>query len=193
MTAVAFIPARSGSTRVSHKNIRPLAGHPAMAYSIAAALASGVFAEVICSTDSDRYAEIARHYGAIAPFLRPAEMAGPLSPDIEWVTHALDWLEAQGRTYDCFSILRPTSPFRLPATIQRAWAQFSADPGADSLRAVEKCRQHPCKMWVLRGSRMLPLIPFGPAEQPWHSSAYQALPEVYVQNSSLEIAWTAML
>jgi N-acylneuraminate cytidylyltransferase len=193
MTAVALIPARSGSTRVSHKNIRPLAGHPAMAYSIAAALASGVFAEVILSTDSERYAEIARHYGAAAPFLRPAQMAGALSPDIEWVTHALAWLKHQGRTYDCFSILRPTSPFRLPATIQRAWAQFSAQEGVDSLRAVEKCRQHPCKMWVVRGERMLPLIPFGPAQQPWHSSAYQALPEVYVQNASLEIAHTRVV
>ena len=52
------------------------------------------------------------------------------------------------------------------------------------------CHEHPCKMWVVRGDRMMPLIPFGPSEQPWHSSQYPTLPEVYIQNASLEIAWT---
>jgi N-acylneuraminate cytidylyltransferase len=63
----------------------------------------------------------------------------------------------------------------------------------DSLRAVEKCRQHPGKMWVVRGNRMTPLLPLNPAEQPWHSSQYQALPEVFVQNASLEIAWSRVV
>jgi CMP-N,N'-diacetyllegionaminic acid synthase len=185
---VALIPARAGSKRVADKNIRPLAGHPLIAYTIAAALQSEVFAAVIVSTDSPRYAEIARHYGAEVPFLRPAEFAGDLSPDIEWVEYTLEQLRDQGRSYTCFSILRPTSPFRLPETIQRAWRDFLAEEGVDSLRAVEKCGQHPGKMWVVRARRMLPLLPLGPAEQPWHSSQYQSLPEVYVQNASLEIA-----
>lgn len=188
--AVALIPARSGSVRVRHKNIRTLNGHPVIAYSIRAAIDSGVFAAVVVSTDSGLYADIARHYGAEVPFLRPAEYAGPTSPDIEFVRHALESLEQQGRAVDAFSILRPTSPFRLPETIRRAWGEFLAAEGADSLRAVEKCEQHPCKMWVLRGQRMVPLIPFGPAEQPWHSSQYPSLPEIYVQNASLEIAWS---
>ena len=185
---VALIPARAGSTRVADKNIRPLAGHPVIAYTIAAALQSEIFAAVIVSTDSAQYAEIARHYGAEVPFLRPAEFAGDLSPDIEWVEYTLKRLQDEGRSYDCFSILRPTSPFRLPETIRRAWREFLAEEGVDSLRAVEKCRQHPGKMWVVRERRMLPLLPLGPAEQPWHSSQYQSLPEVYVQNASLEIA-----
>ena len=185
---VGLIPARAGSKRVGDKNIRPLAGHPVIAYTIAAALQSEIFAAVIVSTDSPRYAEIARHYGAEVPFLRPPEFAGDLSPDIEWVEHTLGRLRNEGRSYDCFSILRPTSPFRLPETIRRAWRDFLAEEGVDSLRAVEKCRQHPGKMWVVRGRRMLPLLPLGPAEQPWHSGQYQSLPEVYVQNASLEIA-----
>jgi N-acylneuraminate cytidylyltransferase len=48
-------------------------------------------------------------------------------------------------------------------------------------------------MWVWRGNRLLPLLPLSPADQPWHSSQYQALPEVYVQNASLEIAWTRVV
>lgn len=192
-TAVALIPARSGSVRVRDKNVRPLAGHPLLAYTIAAARASGVFAEVVLSTDSERYAAIARHYGAEVPFLRPAEMAGERSPDVLWVEHALDELSRRGRTYDCFSILRPTSPFRLPSTIRRAWRELLAAEGADSIRAVEKCKQHPGKMWVLHGPRMTPLLPLWPDGHPWHSRQYQDLPEVYVQNASLEIAWTRVI
>ena len=192
LKAVALIPARAGSVRVPHKNIRPLQGHPLIAYTIAAARTSGVFEAVVVSTDSEDYARVARYYGAEAPFLRDAAMAGSTSPDIEWVLHALDGLEAQGRRFDAFSILRPTSPFRKPETIQRAWAQFTAAEGADSLRAVEPVAQHPGKMWVVRGERMTPLMPLNPQGPPWHSQQMASLPKVHVQNASLEIAWTEM-
>ena len=192
-TIVALIPARAGSKRVPDKNIRLLAGHPVMAYTIAAALESGIFSDVIVSTDSEKYAKIAKYYGADVPFLRPPELAGDVSPDIEWLEYTLNKLAEDGRKYDCFSILRPTSPFRLPETIKRAWQEFLAEEGVDSLRAVEKCQQHPGKMWVIRGNRMMPLLPLSPPEQPWHSSQYQSLPEVYVQNASLEIAWTRVV
>jgi CMP-N,N'-diacetyllegionaminic acid synthase len=192
-TIVGLIPARAGSKRVPDKNIRPLAGHPVMAYTIAAALESDVFSDVIVSTDSEQYAEIARYYGAEVPFMRPPELAGDISADIEWLEYTLKRLQEIGHEYDCFSILRPTSPFRLPETIQRAWQAFLAEEGVDSLRAVEKCQQHPGKMWVVRRRRMMPLLPLSPPEQPWHSSQYQSLPEVYVQNASLEIAWTRIV
>jgi CMP-N,N'-diacetyllegionaminic acid synthase len=191
--SVALIPARAGSTRVKDKNIRPLAGHPVLAYTIAAARASGVFDAVVLSTDSELYADIGRHYGAEVPFMRPQAIAGNLSPDIEWVTHTLEKLREAGRSYDVFSILRPTNPFRLPTTIQRAWGEFMAQPDADSLRAVEPCKQHPGKMWVIRGKRMVPLMPLSPAEMPWHSCQYQSLPKVYAQNASLEIAWSRVV
>ena len=120
-------------------------------------------------------------------------MAGDVSPDIEWLAYTLNKLEKNDRNYECFSILRPTSPFRLPETIQRAWQAFIAQDGIDSLRAIERCQQHPGKMWVVRGNRMMPLLPLSPPKQPWHSSQYQSLPEVYVQNASLEIAWTRVV
>jgi CMP-N,N'-diacetyllegionaminic acid synthase len=182
---IALIPARSGSKRVPDKNVRPLGGHPTMAYTIAAALQSGIFTSVFVSTDSELYADIARHYGAEIPFLRPGDLAGDLSPDIDFVEYTLRRLQEQGQSYDCFSILRPTSPFRQAETIRRAWREFLAEEGVDSLRAG--------KMWVVRGKRMLPLLPLSPPEQPWHSSQYQSLPEVYVQNASLEIAWTRVV
>jgi CMP-N-acetylneuraminic acid synthetase len=188
-SCVAIIPARASSKRVVNKNIRVLNGHPLIAYTICAAVESGIFSEIVVSTDSKEYAEIARYYGASVPFLRPPEYAGDLSPDIDWISYTLKRLKNDGKDYHCFSILRPTSPFRLPETINRAWNAFILEEGVDSLRAVEKCREHPGKMWVVRGKRMMPLLPFGPEQQPWHSTPYQALPLFYIQNASLEIAW----
>jgi N-acylneuraminate cytidylyltransferase len=190
---IALVPARGGSKRVPNKNIRPLCGHPLIAYAVAAAEASEVFADIVVSTDNAMIAAVARHYGAEVPFLRPPELAADVSPDIEWVTFTLDELARAGREYAAFSILRPTSPFRLPETIRRAWAQFAARPDLDSLRAVERCRQHPGKMWVIEGEVMHPLLSEGPRTPPWHSTPYQALPPVYVQNASLEIAWTRVV
>jgi CMP-N-acetylneuraminic acid synthetase len=152
-----------------------------------------VFTDVIVSTDSSEYAALAKRYGAEVPFLRPVELAGDVSPDIEWVEHTLKSLAESGRSYDAFSILRPTSPFRSSDTIARAWAEFTAEEGVDSLRAVERCKQHPGKMWVVRGRRMTPVLPFTNGPHPWHSSQYQSLPEVHVQNASLEMAWTRVV
>ena len=193
LSAVALIPARQGSKRVPGKNVRRLGGHPVLAYTIAPALESGLFESVIVSTDSEETAAIARHYGAEVPFLRPAQLAGDTSPDIEWLEYTLAELKRGGRTWECFSLLRPTSPFRTPETLRRAWARFTAQTGVDSLRAVEKCTQHPGKMWVIDDDRMTPLLQAPDGAQPWHSTPYQALPPVYVQNASLEIAWSRLV
>ena len=189
-SVIALVPARAGSKRLVGKNTRPLAGHPLLAYTIAAAIESGVFQTVVVSTESSETAGIARHYGAEVPFLRPAEFAADLSPDIDWVRHTLAALRGAGRSFDAFSILRPTSPFRGAGAIRRAWTQFKDEEGIDSIRAVERCKQHPGKMWVIEERRMRPLLSGGPANPPWHSMAYQALAPVYIQNASLEMAWT---
>ncbi len=193
MRKVAFIPARAGSKRIKDKNIRALQGHPLIAYSIQSAIVSGIFDAVIVSTDSERYRAIAEHYGAEVPFLRPDDIAGEKSPDIEWVAYTLKRLADGGNDYDIFSILRPTSPFRKAETIRRAWQEFERSGRADSLRAVELCKQHPGKMWVIRNGTMTPLLPLTSESQPWHSSQYAALPPVYAQNASLEIARSAVV
>ena len=188
-SAVALVPARAGSQRVPGKNVRPLAGHPLIAYSIASALESGLFTSVLVSTDSAEIADVARRYGADVPELRPAELATATSPDVEWVE-----LVMRDRDEDAFSILRPTSPFRTGATIRRAWERFlELGDRCDSIRAVELVRQHPGKMWVLEGDLMRPLLEQPSGGTPYHSMQYQSLPRVHVQNSSLEIAWTRVL
>jgi CMP-N,N'-diacetyllegionaminic acid synthase len=178
---------------VPGKNIRDLAGSPLIAYSISAAISSEAFGAVVVSTDSAEIAEIARGYGAEVPSLRPPAMATATAPDIEWVRHALAELGEGERRFELFSILRPTSPFRSAATIRRAIDELVAlGDRADSIRAVRLCREHPGKMWVLGDGLMSPLLP-QPEGTPFHSRQYRALPEVYVQDSSVEVAWTRTL
>jgi CMP-N,N'-diacetyllegionaminic acid synthase len=189
-TVLALIPARAGSERVPGKNIRRLARHPLLAYAVATARQAGVFDRVVCSTDSTEIAEVARRYGAEVPFLRPAEYATSTSPDIEWITDTLDRLDER---YDLFAIVRATNPFRGPDAFRRGLEQLLATPEADSIRAVERVKQHPGKMWLVEGKTMRPLLDQSHLDAAWHAGQYQALPEVYVQNSALEIAWTRVV
>jgi N-acylneuraminate cytidylyltransferase len=190
--AVAFVPARSGSERVPHKNVRPLAGHPLLAYAIETALQSGAFERVVVSTDSEEIAEVARWYGADVPFLRPSEYATATSPDIEWLSYTLERLD---EAYDVFAIVRATNPFRGPDALRRGLEQLVATPEADSVRAVELVKQHPGKMWLLAEDErtMTPLLDQSHLDVAWHAGQFPALPPVYVQNSALEIAWTRVV
>jgi CMP-N-acetylneuraminic acid synthetase len=191
-SAIALIGARSGSERVPGKNVRPLSGHPLLAYAIATARLSGVFERVVVSTDLEAIADVARWYGAETPVPRPPEFATATSPDIEWIAHTLERLPER---YDLFAIVRATNPFRGPDAIRRGLEQLLAIPEADSIRAVELVKQHPGKMWTLAadGRTMAPLLDQSQLDVAWHAGQYQALPQVYVQNSALEIAWTRVV
>jgi len=185
---IALIPARSGSKRVKDKNIKVLNGRPLMSYTITEALESRIFDRVICSTDSNHYAEIASYYGAEV-YMRSKKIASSKSPDYLWVKSLIDNLIKENYTFDIFSILRPTSPFRNKNTIGSAIKKFYSAKNIDSLRAVELCGQHPGKMWIVNRDIMKPLFNKKINEVPWHSNQYASLPKIYVQNASLEIAW----
>ena len=183
---LAIIGARSGSVRVPHKNIRELGGRPLLAHSIVGALGSGIFDMVMLSTDSEQYAEIGREYGAEVPFLRPAQYATAISPDIEFITDTLAKLPG----FDFICLLRPTSPFRTVETIRLAWQAFQNEyPKVDALRAVTKIHEHPFKAWVVTGpSRMQPLLALkNDAGDPGHSVQYGTLPEIYSSAGSIDI------
>jgi len=190
---LALIPARSGSKRIQDKNIKLLDGHPLIAYSINSAIQSNIFHDIIVSTDSEKYKGIAEYYGARVPFLRPKEYAKDNSPDIEWVRYTLDKLKDRGKKYNFFSILRPTSPFRKSETIKRALNDFLLFKDADSIRAVEICSQHPAKMWLKKEKIITPVLAGDNNGVPWHSCQFTSLPEIYVQNASLEIARTSVI
>jgi len=188
----ALIGARAGSERVPGKNVRRLAGHPLLAYAIETARQSEVFDRIVVSTDSERIAQVARWYGADVPFLRPEEYSTSTSPDIEWIAWTLPQLDER---YDLFAIVRATNPFRGPDVIRRGLEQLLATPEADSIRAVERVKQHPGKMWVVDelDRLMRPLLDQSHLDVAWHAGQYQALPPIYVQNSALEIAWTRVV
>jgi CMP-N,N'-diacetyllegionaminic acid synthase len=187
---VGLVPARIGSKRIRGKNFKKLSGHSLVYWAVRSAVESGVFEDVVISTDHTGYItqdilDIGGH-----GFHRPKEYATDTSPDVEWIRHAMT--ETFCKQYPSFAILRPTSPFRTAAMIRRAYAEFcDAGRAIDSLRAVERVSQHPGKMWTLqrdtRPYRLMPLLP--QPEYPWHSSQMAALPEVWVQNASMEIAW----
>jgi len=191
-SAIALIGARAGSERVPGKNVRRLAGHPLLAYAIETARQSEVFDRIVVSTDSERIAQVARWYGADVPFLRPEEYSTSTSPDIEWIAWTLPQLDER---YDLFAIVRATNPFRGPDVIRRGLEQLLATPEADSIRAVERVKQHPGKMWVVDevDRLMRPLLDQSHLDVAWHAGQYQALPPVHVQNSALEIAWTRVV
>jgi CMP-N,N'-diacetyllegionaminic acid synthase len=187
---IGLVGARAGSLRVKDKNIMRIHGHPMIAYSIASAKQSGIFHRVVVSTDSEIYRDIALHYGAEAPFLRPAEFATSTSPDVQWVSHALNFLETR---YETYALLRPTSPFRSADTIKRAYDEFLSFDDIDSMRAIKKVTEHPGKMWTLQGDLITPLLKQDDLELPWFTRQYQDLPTVYIQDSSLEIAKAALI
>ena len=147
----AIIPARAGSKGVANKNIRCVKGYPLMAYAIAAAKNCSGISRVLVSTDSEKYAAIARAYGAETPFLRPAEFATDTSPDIEFMEHAIGWLaENEGELPEFFMHLRPTSPLREVDILEGAVKKMLEDPEATSLRSAHKQVFPPYKMFCIR-------------------------------------------
>jgi N-acylneuraminate cytidylyltransferase len=190
---VALIPARGGSKRISRKNMKLLGSKPLIAWTISAAKSSGIFIDIVVSTDDEETMHLASN-ADVSVHRRQRDHATDDSPDIEWVTDLM-----RARNENCFAILRPTSPFRTGATIRRAWEVFLDQQPCDSLRAMREVREHPGKMWMRAPglNRCYPLFPqttlhFG-RTVPWHSSPTQTLPAVLVQDASLEMAWSHVI
>ncbi|RJP59823.1 MAG: acylneuraminate cytidylyltransferase family protein [Candidatus Auribacter fodinae] len=192
MNVLGFIPARAGSERVKNKNIRELKGKPLIAYTIEAALNAASINRVVVSTDSQEIASTARQWGAEVPFMRPAEIAGRNSTEMEFFLHALDWFSAHEQYEpDLIVLLYPTSPFRRTKTIDRAVETMMKHQEADSLRSITACTEHPYKMWRIDGDY---LKPFVRGEEPnMHTWSYCRLPQVYIQNASIYITKPATL
>lgn len=127
--AVAVIPARGGSKRLPRKNILPFAGKPLLAWSVEAALDSGVFEDVVVSTEDEEIAEFARRYGASVPFMRDA-VYDDVSNVSDVTVHALQRLGAMGRSYGVAAMLQATCPLRNAADIRAGLEAFLLS-GAD--------------------------------------------------------------
>lgn len=150
MNIVAIIPARGGSKGVPRKNIALLGGYPLIAYSVAVAKLAKNISRIIVSTDSPEIASIAKKYGAEAPFLRPADLSGDRSLDLDFVLHAIDWFQQQeGKIPDYFIHLRPTTPLRDPVIINQAIKEIGDRVEATSLRSGHPAAESPFK-WFMR-------------------------------------------
>lgn len=124
MRNLAIIPARSGSKGLKDKNIKDLNGKPLMAYSIEAAVRSGMFDAVMVSTDSEQYAEIAKSSGAEVPFLRSERTSTDSASSWDMVWEVLENYSGIGREFDTFMLLQPTSPLRSAEDILNAYELF---------------------------------------------------------------------
>ena len=142
---LGVIPARGGSKGVPGKNIKELAGKPLIAYTIRAAIESGIFENVIVSTDSGEIAEIAVKYGAEVPFLRPKELSGDNVSSDDAILHGLAYFQRQGIEYSEVCKLQPTSPLRTSRHLQDAYRLFK-ERNADYLVSVCECEHSP--LWT---------------------------------------------
>jgi hypothetical protein len=134
----AFVPARSGSKGLPDKNILPIDGHPLMAYSIAFGLALGID-RVIVSTDSERYADIARHYGADCPYLRGAAASSDTAMEEAIIADMAANLPGNGIPLPAIWLrLKPTNPFRRLDHALEAIEILKTRPEVDSVRHVNK-------------------------------------------------------
>ena len=107
---IAIIPARGGSKRIPRKNIKNFCGKPIIAWSIEAAIKSRCFDQIICSTDDEEIAEIARHYGASTPFLRPKKLSDDFTGTNAVVKHAIEWLKERGDNIEYVCCIYATAP-----------------------------------------------------------------------------------
>lgn len=125
MKNIAIIPARSGSKVLKDKNIKLLNGQPLLKYSVEAAISSSIFDEVMVSTDSEHYAEVAKACGASVPFLRSAENSEDKASSWNVVIEVLNYYKQIGQTFDTFCLLQPTSPLRKAKDIIAAYKLFN--------------------------------------------------------------------
>jgi CMP-N,N'-diacetyllegionaminic acid synthase len=181
MTIIGLITARGGSKSIPEKNIKPLAGKPLIAWTIEAALRCKELSRLIVSTDDEKIAEVARHWGAEVPFMRPVELAQDDSSHISVVLHAIQWLkEKEGFCPDYIMLLQPTSPFRTAEDIMKI-IQLAKDRHAIAVISVCEAARHPYKTYkIIEDGTLEYFIPSNIAYK-----YRQTLPKVYEENGAI--------
>ena len=146
MKNIAVIPARSGSKGLKDKNIKELKGKPLLAYSIKAAKESNLFDEIMVSTDSSQYAEIAKSFGANVPFLRSETNSSDKAGSWDVVLEVLREYHKLNKTFDSICLLQPTSPLRTAQDIIEAYKLLERKQ-ADAITSV--CEVDHSPLWTM--------------------------------------------
>jgi N-acylneuraminate cytidylyltransferase len=187
-SAIAIIPARSGSKSIIDKNLVLLGGHPLIAYSIAAAKLSNSIDRVLVSTDSERYAEISRQYGAEVPFMRPDELSNDMATDIGFMQHAMDWFDDnEPETPEYWVHLRPTTPLRNPVQIDNAMDMIYARNDATALRSAFPCAESPFKWFRHSSEGFLMSLTSEETDLDRFNMPRQMYPKVFVPDGYVDI------
>ncbi len=146
---LCIITARGGSKRIPRKNIRPFLGKPIIAYSIEAALNSGVFDEVMVSTDDEEIKAVALEYGASVPFLRSEATSNDFATTADVLNEVLDEYEKRGKAFDFFACIYPTAPFVTGEKLRAAMGAISSSD-ADSIRTVVQYSYPPQRAFICK-------------------------------------------
>lgn len=153
MDIIAVITARGGSKRIPKKNIKEFCGKPIISYSIEAALNSGIFNEVMVSTDSVEIANIAESYGASIPFFRSETSSNDYATTADVLLEVISNYEEQGKFFDLICCIYPTAPFITPEKLQNALDVLYATK-ADSLMPVVQFSFPPQRAVVIEDSKL---------------------------------------
>jgi YrbI family 3-deoxy-D-manno-octulosonate 8-phosphate phosphatase len=185
---LAIIPARGGSKGIPRKNIRLLAGHPLIEYSIEIARQSKLVTRIIVSTDDEEIASIAKALGAEVPFMRPSELAQDDTRDLPVFQQALRWLkDNEGYEPTAIVQLRPTTPIRERDSVDRAVKIILENPSADSVRSVVIPDKNPFKMWQIKPDGFIqPLIHINEMKEAYNAPR-QALPSAYWHSGQVDV------
>ncbi len=151
---VAVITARGGSKRIPRKNIKEFNGKPIMAYSIEAAIQSGVFDEVMVSTDDEEIADIARKYGASVPFMRSEKTANDFATTVDVIDEVISEYRNRGKDFDVFACIYPTAPFITADKLKEAVEKLSSSD-ADSLIPVVRFSYPPQRAMEIRDGKLV--------------------------------------
>ncbi len=154
MKTVAIITARGGSKRIPRKNIKEFCGKPILAYSIEAALNSGVFDTVMVSTDDEEIAEIGKKYGAEVPFFRSEKTANDFATTNDVLLEVLEEYEKRGQHFDVACCIYPTAPFITAEKIKDA-TKLLMESDADTLIPVVSFSYPPQRAMVIENGRLV--------------------------------------
>lgn len=157
MRILALVPARAGSKRLPGKNSRLLGGRPLLVWSIEIARDIPEICDILVSTDDAEIARIGREAGALAPWLRPADLSGDEASSVDVCLHALGWYERERGDVDGLLLLQPTSPFRTRDTILRGIELFRLN-GRRPVVGVSPAASHPMWCFRIEGGSLRPFI-----------------------------------
>lgn len=150
---IAIVPARGGSKRIPRKNIKEFCGRPILAYSIEAAKDSGLFDEIMVSTDDEQIREAAVQYGASVPFLRSKETSHDYATATDVLLEVVEAYRARGREFSTLCYIYPTAPFVTGKKLRQAY-RLLEESGADALLPVAPFSYPPQRGLTIRGNRV---------------------------------------